>query len=103
MHGVVISRAFFAGHYFGAGAWTCDHTSREGVKWLPEYDMPLGAPLAAATLDASTGIYRRQFAFGTNVSYDSKLDTGSIEWGKFPQQPQAQLSGESSHGNRKLN
>ena len=37
------------GHYFGAGSWTCNHTSREGVTWHPEYSRPLGHPLGNAT------------------------------------------------------
>lgn len=71
------------GHYFGAGSWTVDHTSREGVTWHAEYDRPLGAPLSNATL--AGGEYTRRFAFGTNVTYNMQTDVGTIEWGTFPE------------------
>ena len=73
------------GHFFGAGAWTCNHTSREGATWRSEYDQPLGPPLGNATLEGS--VYTRHFAFGTNVTYNSKTDTGTVQWGAFPRDP----------------
>ena len=76
------------GHFFGAGSWTVGHTSREGVTWHPEYDLPLGEPLGNATVAALPPgpghIYTRRFAYGTNVSYDSSTAEGHIQWGTFP-------------------
>ena len=74
--------------YFGAGSWTCNHTSREGVTWRPEYDQPLGEPLGPATLVDT--VYTRQFAYGTNVTYDTRSRTGTIAWGAFPPGTQQQ-------------
>ena len=71
------------GHYFGAGSWTCNHTSREGVTWHDEYDRPLGAPLGNGTRDAG-GVWTRNFTFGTNVSFDANTGKGTIAWGTFP-------------------
>lgn len=71
------------GHYFGAGAWTCDHTSREGASWKPEYDMPLGDPLSNAT-QTEGGVWTRQFRYGTNVTFNHAINTGTIAWGQFP-------------------
>lgn len=110
------------GHYFGAGSWTCNATSREGVTWHPEYDLPvrllpnclspalisdrvitsaalaivwfavphltltvrlqLGPPLGLAKLEGTT--YTRRFQYGTNVTFDTKANTGTIAWGAFP-------------------
>lgn len=74
-----------AGHYFGAGSWTVNHTSREGVSWHDEYDRPLGPPLGKA--EKTKSVWRRRFSFGTNVSYDEDTDSGTIEWGTFPPPP----------------
>lgn len=65
-------------HFFGAGSWTCNHTSREGVKWWPEYDKPLGHPLGDAVLNKN--ILQRNFSKGTNVTFDMKANRGWINW-----------------------
>lgn len=70
------------GQFFGAGSWTVSRTSREGVAWHKEYDLPLGPPLGNATL-ARGGVYTRAFASGTNATYHSATDTGTIEWGSW--------------------
>ena len=67
-------------HYFGAGSWTCNATSREGVTWHDEYDRPLGAPLGLAE-KGGDGVWRRSFSAGTNVSFDSRTGLGTIRWG----------------------
>lgn len=77
VHGV---RAAGEHHYFGAGSWTCNATSREGVTWHPEYDKPLGAPLSLA-VQGQDGVWRRSFARGTNVSFDAARSKGTIDWG----------------------
>lgn len=46
--------------------------------WYPVYDMPLGAPLANATLEK--GVYVRRFASGTLVTYNTTSESGSIVW-----------------------
>jgi len=71
------------GHYFGAGSWTVSATEREGVTWHEEYGLPLGRPLADATVD-SNRVYTRRFAFGTNVTYNAAKNAGTIEWGTAP-------------------
>ena len=70
------------GHYFGAGSWTTDHTSREGVTWHPEYDLPLGNPLGVATL--SGNVWTRHFSYGTTATFNHAKNVGKIEWGQFP-------------------
>jgi len=66
-------------HYFGAGAWTCNATEREGVTWHAEYDKPLGAPLGLGQL-GKDGIWRRSFASGTTVTFDRASGLGKIKW-----------------------
>eukprot|EP00041_Stephanoeca_diplocostata_P016697 m.329882 g.329882 ORF g.329882 m.329882 type:complete len:379 (-) comp20452_c0_seq2:192-1328(-) len=65
-------------HFFGAGSWTCSHTSREGVKWWPEFDRPLGPPLSDAQLTGT--VYTRNFTHGVHVSFDTATSTGAIDW-----------------------
>ena len=69
-------------HYFGAGSWTCDHTSREGVTWHSEYDKPLGEPLGPAVL-GDDSVWRRKFKLGTNVTYNAVTGSGSIDWAQI--------------------
>ena len=64
-------------HYFGAGSWTCNHTSREGVTWHPEYDQPLGDPIGPA-VQGEDGTWRRSFKLGTNVTVNNGV--GHIDW-----------------------
>jgi len=59
--------------YYRCGEW--HHTD---ISWYPVYDMPLGSPLGNATLEH--GVYRRSFASGTNVSYNTTSETGTIQW-----------------------
>ena len=77
-------------HFFGAGSWTCNHTSREGVTWWPEYDRPLGEPLgpatflpsATATAGASGGqVLVRSFAHGVQAQFDLETGQGKVSWG----------------------
>ena len=65
--------------YFVCGSW--EDTFSGGATnstWLPVYDLPLGAPLANATLVG--GVWRRSFASGTNVTFDTKTEKGVIHW-----------------------
>ena len=56
--------------YFGVGGgWDGDGPGACST-WLrhyPEYDKPLGPPLADGTQDSLTGIWTRSFARGTHV------------------------------------
>lgn len=59
--------------YFRCGSW-----SHSDVPWYPVYDMPLGAPLGDATF--KNGVYKRSFASGTKVTYDTSTESGTIQW-----------------------
>jgi len=66
-------------HYFGFGAWY----SRSGgfaPSWKPEFEKPLGEPLADATYDAATSTWTRSFASGTKVTFNAVSAVGSIAW-----------------------
>ena len=52
--------------------------SNTDVPWFPVYDMPLGAPLANAT--KTGGVWRRSFASGTAVTFDTAHNSGTIRW-----------------------
>lgn len=60
--------------YYMCGGW-----GSGSVDWFPIYDLPLGQPLNNATL-GKDGVYIRRFAKGTNVSFDTKTNTGTIHW-----------------------
>jgi hypothetical protein len=59
--------------YYMCGGWA-------GTKpiWYSVYDQPLGSPVGNATF--ANGVYTRQFAKGTVVTFDIKTNTGSIQW-----------------------
>ena len=48
---------------------------------IPNILPPLGAPLSNATL-GDDGVWRRSFAHGTNVTFDTNTETGTVEWAK---------------------
>ena len=85
-------------HYFGAGSWTCNATSREGVTWHDEYDRPLGAPLGLAE-KGGDGVWRRSFSAGTNVSFDSRTGLGAIRWGALAQKTDDMQHAQARDGN----
>jgi len=62
------------GAYYMCGGWRAG-----AVDWFPIYDLPLGEPLSNATL-GDDGIYRRRFTKGTNVTFDTKSNNGTISW-----------------------
>jgi hypothetical protein len=66
--------------YWMCGGWN-------GVKptWYPVYDYPLGSPLSNATL--ADGVYTRHFSSGTVASFDTRTETGSIQWASAPSPP----------------
>eukprot|EP01047_Picozoa_sp_COSAG01_P122662 COSAG01_NODE_51531_length_354_cov_0.784314_1_plen_102_part_10 len=60
------------------------------LDWLPEYDLPLGAPSGPATRVPSTSsltglasahVWHRSFAGGTSVTFDGGKGQGTIKWG----------------------
>lgn len=66
-------------HYWGFGPWVT-WAGGYAAGWLPEFDKPLGAPLAAGSYDVATSTWTRRFASGTVVTFDAKTNTGSIAW-----------------------
>ena len=62
------------GSYYLCGGW-----GSSSVDWYPMYDLPLGKPLSDAKLGAD-GVWRRDFAAGTKVSFNTKTNNGSIQW-----------------------
>lgn len=73
-----------AAFLIGAGRWSyyrCGKWSGYDPTWYPIYDFPLGEPLSNATL-GKDGVWRRNFKFGTNVTFDTKNEVGTIKWGK---------------------
>jgi hypothetical protein len=57
------------------------------LDWLPEYDMPLGAPLGVASKKTSktspssnASLWSRTFASGTRVEFDGGTGNGTIWW-----------------------
>jgi hypothetical protein len=65
--------------YYLCGSW--EDTISGGATtstWLAVYDLPLGEPLADAVLVRS--VWRRGFASGTNVTFDTKTERGTVAW-----------------------
>jgi len=60
--------------YYMCGSWT------SSPQWFPIYDYPLGMPLSNATQDKH-GVWRRSFKSGTKVTFDTKKEVGTIDWG----------------------
>jgi len=63
--------------YYMCGGWA----GGPNLTWPALYDLPLGEPLSNATLD-SEGMYHRCFSKGTNVTYNTKTNNGTIQWAK---------------------
>eukprot|EP01001_Neometanema_parovale_P007548 NODE_3847_length_1154_cov_69.018429_g3660_i0.p1 GENE.NODE_3847_length_1154_cov_69.018429_g3660_i0~~NODE_3847_length_1154_cov_69.018429_g3660_i0.p1 ORF type:complete len:361 (-),score=56.12 NODE_3847_length_1154_cov_69.018429_g3660_i0:70-1098(-) len=60
--------------FFGTGGFWAAPT------WRPEYDRPLGAPVADATYDSATQTWSRKFSKGTSVKFDCRTNTSVIVW-----------------------
>ena len=67
-------------HYWGFGPWLT-WSGGYAAGWLPEFDKPLGAPLADGSYDAATATWTRRFASGTVVTFDAASKKGAIAWG----------------------
>jgi hypothetical protein len=69
------------GAYFGCGDWSTEGDDDAPFHWHPVYDKPLGAPLSSANYQNNTGIWTRQFSSGTNVTFSTSTNQGTILWG----------------------
>ena len=76
-------------YYHCAGTWGSDSrwpaVADAWLDWLPEYDLPLGAPLGLATQKPSRGVagaslWSRSFQSGTRVEFDGGSANGTIFW-----------------------
>lgn len=65
--------------YWGFGPWV---TPAGGFasRWLPDFERPLGAPVADAAYDAATGMWTRAFASGTAAAFNANTGEGTIRW-----------------------
>ena len=54
--------------------------SLSGMRWWPEYDYALGAPVGEALVSANGWTYHRNFTSGTSVVVDVNSHTASISW-----------------------
>jgi len=86
--------------YFGSGLWISADLKDVTQRWWaprpfraqimpqslplcrcpPLFERPLGKPVADAVKGAD-GVYRRAFASGTKVTFDTKTNNGTIVWG----------------------
>ncbi|XP_065830203.1 uncharacterized protein [Oscarella lobularis] len=67
--------------YYGCSSgWYVDETHMDWITWHPEYDKPLGKPTGPATKEGD--VYTRHFASGTVAMFDTKTNTGTINWAK---------------------
>ena len=79
-----VAAAFLIGagdySYFGSGAWISPGIEDIEQRWCPPlFDRALGQPITNGTKD-SLGIWRRNFASGTAVSFDPSTNKGEILW-----------------------
>eukprot|EP00039_Didymoeca_costata_P015923 m.277406 g.277406 ORF g.277406 m.277406 type:complete len:381 (-) comp16306_c0_seq14:759-1901(-) len=66
--------------YFGTGPWITTGLEDIQQRWCPPlYEKPLGKPVGNATLTGTE--YKRSFASGTTVTFDTKTNKGAINWG----------------------
>ena len=64
--------------YFGCGGWNAEGNDTMPLMWHPEYDKPLGTPKGPAKY--ASGVWTRSFASGTNVTFDTSKNKGTINW-----------------------
>ena len=64
--------------YFGCGDWCAEGNNTKPLTWHAEYDKPLGAPKSPAMYEQ--GVWTRSFTSGTKVMFDTKHNTGTINW-----------------------
>ena len=75
--------AYFSGPY----AWSIAQTWSDPLgiddvrmRWLPEFDKPLGEATKEAVFDEATNVVTRAFASGTTVSFNRTNNQGTIKW-----------------------
>ena len=66
--------------YFGCGNWYAEGNDTTPFMWHPDYDQPLGAPTAPAKYEGD--VWSRSFASGTKVTFNTKTNKGTINWGQ---------------------
>lgn len=67
--------------YFGSGLWISDTLEDVEQRWCPPlFERPLGEPISDA-IKGVDGVYVRSFASGTNVTFDTNKNKGTINWG----------------------
>ena len=76
--------AYFSGPY----TWDIDQTWSDPLgiddirmRYLPEFDRPLGEAKADAVFDKATNTATREFASGTVVTFNHSSNQGTIKWG----------------------
>ena len=74
-----------AGHraFFGTGGWSTTTQAAMDAHRPPQFDLPLGAPLADGAYDAASQTWTRRFAH-VNASFNAKTKTGTVEGWDFP-------------------
>ena len=66
--------------YYGCGKWNAKGDDNEPWYWRPEYDYPLGEPVSPPSY--VSGMWKRSFASGTVVTFDTSNNKGTIRWSK---------------------
>lgn len=65
--------------YFGSGPWISPNLADVEQRWCDSlFARPIGRPLGAASLDGH--VYRRSFAAGTNVTFNTQNNRGHIDF-----------------------
>lgn len=65
--------------YFGSGPWISPGIEDVEQRWCPElFDRPIGKPIGDAV--KANGMYKRVFASGTTVLFDTGSNKGTIAW-----------------------
>ena len=66
--------------YYGCGRWYGKGDDNEPWYWRPEFDHPLGDPVGPPSY--ASGVWKRSFASGTEVTFDTSNNKGTIRWSK---------------------
>jgi len=66
--------------YYGSGTWIVANLADVQMRWCPElFERPLGKPKADA-VKSTNGVWKREFASGTVVTFDTNSNKGKIAW-----------------------
>ena len=66
--------------YYGCGDWHASGNDNTPWYWRPEFDHPLGEPVGLPSY--TDGMWKRKFASGTEVMFDTSTNKGTIQWSK---------------------